>query len=38
MTMTYVFKFKLSAVEQAIVRQSGILPRHTGVAVSVKSS
>ena len=32
MTMTYTFPFKLSPVEAAIVAQSGILPRSTGVA------
>ena len=34
MTMTYTFKFQLTPVEAAIVSQSGILPRMTGVAVS----
>lgn len=32
MTMTYTFKFPLTPVEAAIVSQSGILPRMTGVA------
>lgn len=31
-TMTYVFKFQLTPVEAAIVSQSGILPRMTGVS------
>jgi hypothetical protein len=32
MTMTYTFPFKLTPVEAAIVAQSGILPRSSGVA------
>lgn len=32
MTMTYTFTFPLTPVEAAIVSQSGILPRMTGVA------
>lgn len=32
MTMTYTFLFPLTPVEAAIVSQSGILPRSTGVA------
>lgn len=35
MTMTYTFNFILSPVELAIVEQSGVLPKPTGVAVSV---
>ena len=35
MTITYVFRFALSPVEQAIVAQSGVLPRPPGVAASV---
>jgi uncharacterized protein DUF2612 len=35
MTMTYTFKFALSPVEQAIVAQSGVLPKPVGVAASV---
>lgn len=35
MTMTYTFKFLLSPVEQAIVSQSGVLPKPVGVAASV---
>lgn len=35
MTMAYVFEFELSAVELAIVQQSGVLPRSTGVHASV---
>lgn len=35
MTMTYTFTFHLTPVEAAIVEQSGILPRSTGVAASV---
>ena len=34
-TMTYTFTFTLTPVEAAIVGQSGILPRTTGVSVSV---
>jgi len=33
MTMTYVFEFSLTSVEQAIVLNSGVLPRPSGVAV-----
>lgn len=35
MTMQYVFNFALSAVEIAIVEQSGVLPRPTGVSATV---
>lgn len=35
MTMTYTFKFALSDVELAIVEQSGVLPRSTGVDATV---
>ena len=35
MTMTYTFEFALTPVEQAIVEQSGVLPRPTGVSSSV---
>lgn len=34
-TMTYVFEFPLTPVELAIVSQSGVLPRPTGVRASV---
>jgi hypothetical protein len=34
MTMTYVFNFTLQPFEVAIVTQSGVLPRPTGVAVN----
>lgn len=35
MVMTYTFTFQLSSVELAIVQQSGVLPKSTGVAASV---
>ncbi|NTF54938.1 DUF2612 domain-containing protein [Agrobacterium rhizogenes] len=35
MVMTYVFEFQLTPVELAIVQQSGVLPKSTGVAASV---
>lgn len=35
MNMAYVFEFPLTAVELAIVQQSGVLPKSTGVASSV---
>lgn len=35
MTMTYTFQFQLAPVELAIVEQSGVLPKPTGVAASV---
>jgi hypothetical protein len=35
MVMTYTFMFQLSPVELAIVQQSGVLPKSTGVASSV---
>lgn len=35
MTMTYTFEFQLSSVELAIVQNSGVLPKPTGVAASV---
>lgn len=35
MTMQYKFNFGLSPVELAIVQQSGVLPRSTGVSVTV---
>ena len=35
MTMAYVFDFKLSPAELAIVQQSGVLPKPTGVLASV---
>lgn len=38
MTMTYMFEFALSPVEQAIVEQSGVLPKPPGVKVSYVQS
>lgn len=35
MVMTYVFEFSLTPVELAIVGQSGVLPKSTGVSASV---
>jgi hypothetical protein len=35
MTMTYTFKFLLTPVDQAIIEQSGVLPRSTSVLASV---
>lgn len=35
MTMTYTFAFALSPVDQAIVAQSGVLPRPPGVSASI---
>ena len=35
MTMTYTFRFPLSPVELAIVTQSGVLPKPTGVLATV---
>jgi len=35
MTMTYTFEFPLTPVELAIVQQSGVLPKSTGVFASV---
>lgn len=35
MSMTYTFEFTLSAVELAIVENSGVLPRPAGVSVAV---
>jgi hypothetical protein len=35
MTMTYTFKFQLTAVELAIVSQSGVLPKPTGVSLTI---
>lgn len=35
MTMTYTFQFILSPVEQAILEQSGVLPKSTGVSATV---
>lgn len=35
MSMTYTFEFALSPVELAIVEQSGVLPRPTGVSATV---
>ena len=35
MTMDYRFEFALTPVEQAIVEQSGVLPRPTGVSATV---
>lgn len=35
MTMAYVFEFDLSPVELAIVQNSGVLPKSTGVSASV---
>jgi len=35
MTMTYTFTFQLSPVDLAIVQNSGVLPKSTGVAASV---
>lgn len=37
MTMTYTFQFALTPVEQAIVSQSGALPKPTGVSATVVS-
>lgn len=37
MTLTYTFDFILSPVELAIVEQSGVLPKSTGVSSSVSS-
>lgn len=36
MTLTYRFEFALSNVEQAIVAQSGVLPKPVGVASSIQ--
>lgn len=38
MRMTYTFKFALTPVEAAIVTQSGVLPKPTGVAVTYVQS
>ena len=35
MTMTYTFEFELTPAELSIVTNSGVLPRPTGVAVSI---
>ena len=35
MSMTYTFEFQLTSVELAIVQNSGVLPKPTGVAASV---
>lgn len=35
MTMTYTFDFPLSPVQSAIINQSGVLPRSTGVSATV---
>lgn len=35
MSLTLVFKFALTPIEQAIISQSGVLPVATGVAVSI---
>ncbi|MGO4560965.1 DUF2612 domain-containing protein [Rhizobiales bacterium 3FA27D7] len=35
MTMTYTFEFPLSPVELAIVQNSGVLPKPTGVAAAI---
>lgn len=35
MTMTYTFAFALTSVEAAIITQSGVLPRSTGVSATV---
>jgi hypothetical protein len=35
MTMTYTFAFKLSAVELAILQQSGVLPKSCGVSAVI---
>jgi hypothetical protein len=35
MTMAYVFTFGLTPVELAIVQNSGVLPKSTGVAATV---
>lgn len=35
MSMTYTFEFALTSVELAIVEQSGVLPRPTGVSATV---
>jgi Protein of unknown function (DUF2612) len=38
MTMEYVFNFALTSVEAAIVTQSGVLPKPTGVSATVVQS
>lgn len=38
LTMTYTFKFPLTPVQLAIVQSSGVLPRTSGVSVSVQVS
>ena len=38
MTITYTFDFQLTAVEAAIVGQSGVLPRPSGVAATFKQA
>lgn len=35
MTMTYTFQFTLTAVEQAIIGQSGVIPRPSGVSATI---
>ena len=35
MTMTYTFRFPLTPVQLAIVQNSGVLPRTSGVAATV---
>ncbi|WP_415752057.1 DUF2612 domain-containing protein [Mesorhizobium sp. B2-1-8] len=35
MTMTYSFAFQLTPVELAIVQNSGVLPKPTGVKASI---
>ena len=35
MTMTYTFEFELTAVQYAIVAQSGVLPKPIGVSVTI---
>lgn len=35
MTMTYMFKFILSTVEAAIIEQTGVLPKPTGVLATI---
>lgn len=35
MTMTYTFEFVLSSVEQAILQQSGVLPKPVGVSSTI---
>ena len=38
MSMTYTFAFALTAAENAVIRQSGVLPSPSGVSVSMVTS